>query len=60
LSEKDKALILSFVRGEPKWNESDYDKFPAIRWKLLDIKKLKDYNPQKYFEQIELVEKALQ
>ncbi|MDR1582854.1 MAG: nucleotidyl transferase AbiEii/AbiGii toxin family protein [Prevotellaceae bacterium] len=60
LSESDKSLILSFTKGEPKWNESDYGKFPAIHWKLLNINKLKEYNPQKYFEQIELLERELQ
>jgi hypothetical protein len=60
LSDTDKSLLVSFAKGEPKWDTSDYGKFPAIRWKLLNINKLKEDNPQKYFEQIELLEKALQ
>ncbi|MDR1610862.1 MAG: nucleotidyl transferase AbiEii/AbiGii toxin family protein [Candidatus Symbiothrix sp.] len=60
LSEKDKSLLVSFAKGEPKWDISDYGIFPAIRWKLLNINKLKNDNPHKYFEQIELLEKALQ
>jgi hypothetical protein len=56
LTDKDKAFLLAFTKGEPVWNEIDYSMFPAVRWKLLNIRKLRDSNPQKYKEQIELLE----
>jgi predicted nucleotidyltransferase component of viral defense system len=56
LTDKDKAFLLAFTKGEPIWDEIDYSMFPAIRWKLLNIRKLMDSNPQKYKEQIELLE----
>ena len=33
--------------------------FPAIKWKLLNINKLKDGNPQKYEKQVESLEQIL-
>ncbi len=37
----------------------DYGAFPAIRWKLFNIEKLKANNPHKYQEQVELLRQAL-
>ena len=59
LTESDKAFLLSFIQGEPVWNIVDYSIFPAIRWKLLNILKLKTNNPQKYWRQIELLKEHL-
>ena len=56
LTASDKKFLLDFSRGEPVWNEIDYSMYPAIRWKLLNIQKLKTNNPQKYQEQIELMQ----
>jgi hypothetical protein len=58
LTDKDKALLLAFTKGEPVWDEVNYITFPAIRWKLLNILKLKENNSQKYKEQVELLEKV--
>lgn len=51
LTEVDKNFLLSFEQGEPEW-----DLFPvpvlrdlsAIKWKLLNIEKLKENNPAKH------------
>lgn len=53
LTEEDKKFLLAFSKGEPDWSKFDYSEYPAIRWKLLNINKLKESNPQKYEEQIE-------
>jgi hypothetical protein len=37
----------------------DYSKYPAIRWKLLNIQKLKTENPEKFRQQGELLETVL-
>jgi hypothetical protein len=48
LTDRDKAFLLDFTKGEPVWDDVDYSMFPAIRWKLLNIRKLKESNLQKY------------
>lgn len=52
LTKKDKDFLLSFAKGEPDWGKVDYGKYPAVRWKLLNINKLKESNAQKFKEQI--------
>ena len=56
LTENDKEFLLAFTKGEPVWSDMDYSMYPAIRWKLLNIRKLKMINPKKYQEQIELLQ----
>ncbi len=56
LTEKDKQFLLSFEKGNPDWDLYEYpkvNKFPAVKWKLLNIKKLKKANPEKYKSEIE-------
>ncbi len=52
LTNEDKDFLLAFAKGEPDWTKVDYSKFPAIKWKLLNIDKLKESNPQKHEVQI--------
>lgn len=59
LTDEDKGFLLTFSKGEPDWTKIDYSKFPAIRWKLLNIQKLKDSNPSKYAEQVDTVRQIL-
>lgn len=50
LTEKDKRFLISFEAGEPDWDNSDYSafkEFPSIKWKLLNIDKLKNTNLSK-------------
>jgi len=53
LTDNDKEFLINFINGEPTWNKTDYSQFPAIRWKLLNIKKLKSNNPKKFQEQVD-------
>ncbi len=55
LTTEDKEFILAFTKGEPDWTKVDYSKYPAIKWKLLNIEKLRKNNPKKYQEQIEIL-----
>jgi len=41
LSPRDKDFILSFKRLEPDWNIYDFERFPAIRWKLENLRRFK-------------------
>ena len=59
LTIEDKEFLLAFSKGEPDWTKVDYSRYPAIRWKLLNINKLKETNPQKYSEQVDAVKRTL-
>lgn len=59
LTSEDKKFLLAFSKGEPDWRKVDYSKYPAIKYKLLNINKLKENNPQKHKEQMEIIEQVL-
>lgn len=48
LTEKDREFILNFGKGTPDWSIYDFERFPAIQWKLQNLIKLKNNNPSKY------------
>jgi len=53
LTEQDKKFLLSIKNVTPDWSLYDFRRFPAVQWKLLNLKKLKDTNPKKHQEQYE-------
>lgn len=62
LTDKDKNFLLSFKKGEPEWDLFDAPKLremPAIKWKLLNIRKLIQSNMQKHTESLKALEKEL-
>ena len=62
LTEKDKKFLLSFEEGMPKWDLFPYElikKLPAVKWKLLNIQKLKESNPKKHERMINDLIKTL-
>jgi hypothetical protein len=55
LTESDRQFLISFKECKPAWGEFGYpefEKFPALRWKLQNIRKLKASNPAKHAEQL--------
>ena len=51
LTDDDKKFLLSFEKGMPEWDLFPYaliKKLPAVKWKLLNIQKLKKANPKKH------------
>jgi Domain of unknown function (DUF1814). len=58
LTTEDKDFLLSFAKGEPDWTIVDYSRYPAVRWKLLNINKLKESNPLKYAEQVDALNES--
>jgi len=55
LSDDDKKFLQSFENGEPEWDlfpHSVLKDLPAIKWKLINIRKLKKTNPKKYNQMI--------
>lgn len=62
LTENDKQFLLSFEMGEPKWNLSPHEllkDLPAVKWKLLNIQKLKSNNPGKHERMVSQFKKNL-
>lgn len=51
LTSEDKQFILSVKSLEPNWNIYDFSQFPAVRWKIQNIEKLKATDLQKYQQQ---------
>lgn len=63
LTKEDKKFLLSFEIGEPQWAlfpHSILKELPAIKWKLLNIQKLKDTNLKKHQQMIEDLKKILE
>lgn len=59
---KDRDFLLSFKQGEPNWtlfDEPSVADLPAIRWKQVNINKLKQRNPQKHQALLAKLEQVL-
>lgn len=59
LSDEDKAFLLSLNRLTPDWSIYDYQNFPSVKWKLLNLEKFKKYNPEAYERQLNELESIL-
>lgn len=60
LSGDDKAFLLSLNRLEPNWSIYDYQDFPSVKWKLLNLEKFKKDNPEAYQQQLIELESVLE
>ncbi len=59
LSQNNRDFLISFAEGSPKWKDFDYSNYPAIKWKLYNILKLKTTNPKKHSESVRNLKKIL-
>jgi predicted nucleotidyltransferase component of viral defense system len=59
LTKEDKEFLLSVKNLEPDWSVNDFSRFPAIIWKLQNLQRLKENNPDKHSEQAEFLRKTL-
>ena len=59
LTEKDKEFILSFGNGTPNWSICNFERFPAVQWKLQNLLKLKNGNPEKHESFVTSLKKVL-
>jgi predicted nucleotidyltransferase component of viral defense system len=59
LTEDDKAFLLCIKNVTPDWSIYDFERFPAIRWKLQHLQILKDKNPDRHRKLYETLEKKL-
>ena len=59
LDENDKAFLLSLNRLAPDWSIYDYQNFPSVKWKLLNLDKFKKNNSDVYQQQLTELEDIL-
>jgi predicted nucleotidyltransferase component of viral defense system len=62
LTDDDKKFLLSFKTGMPEWDLFPYaliEELPAVKWKLLNIRKIKKINPKKHERMINDLIKTL-
>lgn len=55
LTEEDRLFLISFEEGNPQWENTSYSdlkEMPSVRWKLLNINKLKTLNPIKHRREV--------
>lgn len=48
LTKTDKDFLLSVKSLKPDWTKYNFENFPAVKWKLQNLQKLKNTNPVKY------------
>ena len=56
LTDHEKEFLLAFIEGNPDWKDFDYSRYPAIKWKQLNIKRLKQINQMKFRESVKKLE----
>lgn len=62
LTPKDRKFLLSFVKLEHNWKHLDIKnihKFPAIKWKILNLQKLKETDLKQFNKNYELLKSIL-
>lgn len=59
LTDKDKVFLLSVKNLTSDWSIYNFERFPALSWKLYNLRKLKDANPAKHREQYSALERKL-
>ena len=59
LTQQDKEFLLSVSDLKPDWSIYDFQKFPAVQWKMQNLQKLKESNPKKHQSQHEALKQTL-
>lgn len=60
LSKKDKDFIINFEEVNPNWTIYDFQKFPAVQWKLQNLETLKMNDPEKHLNGVVFLKEKLQ
>ena len=55
LTKTEIEFLLDFMRMTPNWELYDFQNFPSVRWKMLNLQKLLIENPGKFKHQLELL-----
>lgn len=48
LTAEDKEFLLQFKNLSPVWDRYNYETFPSVRWKLYNLERLREKNPEKH------------
>ena len=59
LTKEDRRFLLSVKDLNPDWKIYDLKRFPAVAWKLQNLRKLKEANTKKYQTQYEMLKEQL-
>lgn len=59
LTPEDKTFLLSFNHLTPDWSQYDFRDFPSVKWKLLNLEKLRNGKPDKWQMQLDKLETLL-
>jgi len=60
LNESDKAFLLSLNSLEPDWSIYDFQVFPSVKWKLLNLEKFRQDKSEIYQQQIDALKGVLE
>jgi len=59
LSDEDRAFLLSVNRLEPDWEIHDFQNFPSVKWKLLNLEKFRNERNKDYQQHCAALESIL-
>jgi len=59
INDSDRDFLLSLNRLEPDWSIYDFQKFPSVKWKLVNLEKFKRNNAENYQQQLSKLERFL-
>jgi hypothetical protein len=59
LTEEDRKFLLGIKNVTPDWGIYDFDRFPTVQWKLQNLRKLKETNPDKHRQHYEALKQKL-
>lgn len=59
LTDSDKTFLLSLKNLTPDWTIYNFERFPGIAWKLENLQKLKENNPEKHKKLFEKLKEKL-
>lgn len=63
LTNADKEFLVSFENGAPDWSKccaGNLSNYPSVKWKIQNITKLKENNPQKHQQGVEKLQSFLE
>ena len=62
MTDDDRRFLVSFESGKPEWDIYEFSYFkdyPSVKWKLLNLQKLADQNPEKLKAEAEKLKQLL-
>lgn len=60
LTDKDKIFLLSVKNCDPDWGIYNFERFPAVQWKLHNLRKFKEEDPDRHKQLYDALKKNLE